>query len=60
MQQVSDTVAILNHGELVAQGPIEELLCGKGNVPYNVLMKGGDVGAIRKKYCCSRGCPPWS
>ncbi len=49
VQRVSDIVAIMNHGELVAQAPIEELLCGKGNVPYNVLMKGGDVDAVRKK-----------
>ncbi|MGA9142007.1 MAG: ABC transporter ATP-binding protein [Methanocella sp.] len=49
VQRVSDIVAIMNRGELVAQAPIEELLCGKGNIPYNVLMKGGDVMAIRKK-----------
>ncbi len=28
MQKVSDTVAILNRGELVSQGPIETLLAG--------------------------------
>jgi ABC-2 type transport system ATP-binding protein len=28
VQRVSDTVAILNHGQLVAYGPIEELLAG--------------------------------
>jgi ABC-2 type transport system ATP-binding protein len=49
VQRVSDIVAIMNRGELVAQAPIEELLCGKGNIPYNVLMKGGDVDAVRKK-----------
>jgi len=34
VQKVSDTVAILNHGELVALAPIEELLVGSGNVVY--------------------------
>ncbi len=39
VQRVSDSVAILNHGELVAHGPIETLLAGsEGNV-YAVEMK---------------------
>jgi ABC-2 type transport system ATP-binding protein len=46
VQKVSDIVAILNHGELMAQAPIEELLCGKGNVTYNVVVK-GDAAAVR-------------
>jgi ABC-2 type transport system ATP-binding protein len=49
VQRVSDVVAIMKHGELVAQAPIEELLYGKGNIAYNFTMKGGDVQAIRKK-----------
>ncbi|HEY3274553.1 MAG TPA: ABC transporter ATP-binding protein [Methanocella sp.] len=49
VQRVSDIVAIMNRGELVAQAPIEELLCGNGHVPYNILMKGGDVDTVRKK-----------
>src|SRR5512139_2786553 len=37
-QRVSDSVAILNHGELVAQAPIEELLKGSGEVVYSVTL----------------------
>jgi ABC-2 type transport system ATP-binding protein len=40
VQRVSDTVAILNHGELVAFGPIEELLAGGEGVAYEVKLKG--------------------
>jgi ABC-2 type transport system ATP-binding protein len=40
VQRVSDTVAILNHGRLVAQAPIEELLAGSGGVIYQVGVKG--------------------
>ena len=40
VQQVSDTVAILNHGELVAQGPIERLLAGSDRPVYTVALRG--------------------
>jgi ABC-2 type transport system ATP-binding protein len=40
VQRVSDTVAILNHGELVAQAPIEELLADSGSVVYQVGIRG--------------------
>lgn len=40
VQRVSDTVAILNHGQLVAQAPIDELLAGNGAVVYAVTLKG--------------------
>lgn len=40
VQQVSDTVAILNRGRLVAQGPIMSLLSGPGEVVYQIAMKG--------------------
>ena len=40
VQRVSDTVAILNHGELVAQAPIEELLNGSGETVYQLRVKG--------------------
>jgi ABC-2 type transport system ATP-binding protein len=40
VQQVSDAVAILNHGELVAQGPIEDLLAGGGKPVYTLKLKG--------------------
>ncbi len=40
VQKVSDTVAILNHGKLIEQGPIEELLGGGEGIVYVVKMKG--------------------
>lgn len=40
VQKVSDTVVILNKGELVAQGPIEELLAGSEGLVYVIQMKG--------------------
>jgi ABC-2 type transport system ATP-binding protein len=40
VQKVSDTVAILNNGELVTLGPIEELLAGSGGTAYRVDIKG--------------------
>ncbi|MFC2004733.1 ABC transporter ATP-binding protein [Chloroflexota bacterium] len=40
VQRVSDSVAIMNQGKLVAQAPIEELLAeGDGNV-YSITIKG--------------------
>jgi ABC-2 type transport system ATP-binding protein len=48
VQRVSDTVVILNKGELVAQGPIEELLAGSEGVIYIVHLK-GEVEAARQK-----------
>ena len=44
VQRVSDTVAILNNGELVAHGSIEELLAGSGGVAYTVKFKGDAKG----------------
>ena len=40
VQKVSDTVAILNKGELVAQAPIEDLLSGSTSMVYNVTIEG--------------------
>jgi ABC-2 type transport system ATP-binding protein len=40
VQRVSDTVAILNHGQLVAHAPIAELLAGSGGITYAVSLKG--------------------
>lgn len=40
VQRVSDTVAILNHGELVASGSIESLLAGSDGIAYQVGLKG--------------------
>jgi ABC-2 type transport system ATP-binding protein len=42
---VSDTVAILNHGKLVAEAPIAELLAGNGAVVYAVSLKGETTAA---------------
>ena len=40
VQRVSDAVAILNHGKLVAQAPIEQLLAGDGGANYSLVVKG--------------------
>jgi ABC-2 type transport system ATP-binding protein len=40
VQRVSDQVAIVNNGELVTQGSIEELLTEKGDVIYCVTLRG--------------------
>jgi ABC-2 type transport system ATP-binding protein len=40
VQQVSDTVAILNHGELVAQAPLETLLAGSEGTAYDIEVEG--------------------
>jgi ABC-2 type transport system ATP-binding protein len=40
VQQVSDTVAILNHGELVAQAPLETLLAGSEGTVYSMVLEG--------------------
>jgi len=41
VQKVSDTVCILNHGELVAEAPIQELLAGSGKGMYRLQTRGG-------------------
>jgi len=48
VQKVSDTVAILNNGELVTHGPIEELLAGSGGTAYSVKIK-GDAKRARER-----------
>jgi ABC-2 type transport system ATP-binding protein len=40
VQRVSDTVAILNKGRLVAQAPIEQLLAGGDGTVFTVVVKG--------------------
>lgn len=46
VQRVSDRVAILNRGGLVAEAPIQELLNGNGSsIVYNVTVKGDVSGA---------------
>ncbi len=41
VQRVSDSVAILNKGELLAQAPIEELLAGSGETTYQLKLASG-------------------
>jgi ABC-2 type transport system ATP-binding protein len=48
VQRVSDTAAILNHGQLVAQAPIEELLNGGGGITYSLALR-GDADAARAR-----------
>jgi ABC-2 type transport system ATP-binding protein len=39
VQRVSDTVAILNEGQMIAQAPIEVLLAGTGEIVYTVKLR---------------------
>ncbi|MCX6036058.1 MAG: ABC transporter ATP-binding protein [Chloroflexi bacterium] len=48
VQRISDTVVILNKGQLVARGPIEELLAGSEGVIYLVHLK-GDTDSVFKQ-----------
>ncbi|MGA2490316.1 MAG: ABC transporter ATP-binding protein [Anaerolineales bacterium] len=54
VQRVSDTVCILNHGELVAQAPIQKLLTGSGKVTFQVQTH-GDIQQIRSMVAAQ----PW-
>jgi len=45
VQRVSDTVAILNEGAMIAQAPIEELLAGTGEIVYSVTLRDDADGA---------------
>jgi ABC-2 type transport system ATP-binding protein len=47
VQRVSDRVAILNHGELVSQGTIEELLAGSDSVAFLVKFR-GEAGPLEE------------
>lgn len=47
LQQVSDTVAILNHGELITQTPLDELLNGSEKV-YFLKLRGDTSGVYSK------------
>jgi len=46
VQRVSDVVCILNHGELVAQAPIQQLLASNGQ-PLFRLETRGDIQRVR-------------
>lgn len=50
VQRVSDSVAILNHGQLVAHGSIESLLAGSEGTAYEVSVK-GDTQRIYQTLC---------
>jgi ABC-type uncharacterized transport system ATPase subunit len=45
---VSDAVAILNHGKLVALAPIEELLAGSQGTIYSLVIE-GDAGPVQER-----------
>ena len=45
VQRVSDTVAILNRGELVAYGSIEELLAGGEGIVFELGLRGNTAAA---------------
>lgn len=47
VQRVSDRVAILNHGQLIAQAPIEQLLAGGEGVAYTLTVRGDGRAAIQ-------------
>jgi ABC-2 type transport system ATP-binding protein len=47
VQQVSDAVAILNHGQLIAQAPLEELLAGAEGTVYKLTTE-GEVAGIQE------------
>lgn len=46
VQKVSDIVVILNHGQLIAQASIEELLSGQGGIVYRFQTR-GDIGQVQ-------------
>ncbi len=48
VQRVSDAVAILNHGKLVALAPIEELLTGSQGTIYSLVFE-GDSGSAQER-----------
>ncbi|MBN2045357.1 MAG: ABC transporter ATP-binding protein [Anaerolineales bacterium] len=48
VQRVSDTVAILNSGKIVASGAIEQILNGQNGTIYNVIVKGNPLSVVEK------------
>ncbi len=48
VQRVSDTVAILNRGQLVASGPIDQILSGKDGAVFTITEK-GSTGRIEER-----------
>ena len=56
VQRVSDSVAILNHGQLVAQAPIAQLLNGSGDITYTLAIRG--AANMARASPASRGSHP--
>ncbi|NLG49090.1 MAG: ABC transporter ATP-binding protein [Chloroflexi bacterium] len=54
VQRVSDMVAILQHGQLVAQASIEQLLASSGTTIYTLTLR-GDASAIQTQVAAQ----PW-
>lgn len=48
VQRVSDRIAILNDGKLIAQGPIAELLTGDTGIVYHLTLQGAPDRAYRR------------
>ena len=48
VQRVSDTVAILNQGQVVASGPIENILNRKDGLVYRLVVKGSPNGLEKR------------
>jgi len=48
VQRVSDTVAILNQGQIVASGPIDLILNGRDGVVYSLQVK-GEVNGLSER-----------
>lgn len=48
VQRVSNQVAILNHGNLITQAPIDELLAGTGDLVYSVTLRGNAESVYSK------------
>jgi ABC-2 type transport system ATP-binding protein len=55
VQRVSDTVAILNHGQLIAEAPIQQLLSGDGGSTVYTLTFKGDGGQAQSRVASQ----PW-
>ncbi len=49
VQRVSDTVAILNKGQLIAQAPIEQLLAGGSGSTIYVMALKGDLTRVQQQ-----------
>jgi ABC-2 type transport system ATP-binding protein len=59
VQRVSDTVAILNRGKLIAEAPIDELLAGDGcSAMYDICLKSETAASITDVQSRVE-CQPW-